>query len=341
MLHGRTAQRGIHCRVEPDKWMIITFFAQRWMCLESLLLAGGEVAGDAFQPWHQPTPLHISSPWEKHPGAASQIIVRGQGISPTSAHPVPSDICVKHSCQPQPWLCGSVDSVHGVCSTCGSALPHAPVTQQLQGPRPMPCAGPPAHGLPGARTKPGTSEPSGAPTPVAFILGTALVMGGLGCPRSVVTECLSQSILESGAGLHPWRQHQDQTLSWHKAGSLGEAQKCISNVAASQENQCIIPEESHLHDQLALQGYAGRSWPYNHTPSSPTLHPLCRMLHALLHPQTVLPAHEVPQGACTGCCSSTLAVPQFRTSSAGSCPDHSTQTGSGDQESSNPATLSH
>lgn len=176
---------------------------------------------------------------------------------------------------------------------CIPCLPQAPTTQQQRGPCPTPCAGAPAHDVPGARTRPGTSEPSGAPIqwPSSWEqLIRASVMGGLGCPRHVVTECLSQSILESRGGLHPWRQHWDQTPSWHKAGSLGEAQKCISNVAASQENQSITAEESHLPAQLTLQGCADRSWPPSHAPSSPTLHPLCRMLHTLLSPPDCVPS---------------------------------------------------
>lgn len=77
--------------------------------------------------------------------------------------------------------------------------------------------------------------------------------------------------------------------------------------------------------------------PHHHQPS--TLCAGCCM-HCCT-PQTVLPAHEVAQGPCTACCSSTLAVPQLGTSKAGSCLDHSTQTGSGNQDASNPATLSY
>lgn len=94
------------------------------------------------------------------------------------------------------WICGQWAWGLLHVWVCTSALPQAPVTQQQPGPRPTPCAAAPAHSVPRARTKPGTSEPSGAPTPVAFILGTAhksFGNGRLGVPsacghRAALTE---------------------------------------------------------------------------------------------------------------------------------------------------------
>jgi len=94
-------------------------------------------------------------------------------------------------------------------------------------------------------------------------------MGGSGCPRHAVTGCLSQSTPESRAGLHPRRQRQDQPpQAGTRQGTPREAQKCISNVAASQEKS-IIPEGSCLSARLAWQGYAGSSWPPNPPPTIP------------------------------------------------------------------------
>ena len=68
-------------------------------------------------------------------------------------------------------------------------------------------------------------------------------------------------------------------------------------MAASQENKSIRPEGSCLPAQLASHGYAGRSWPPNHPSPSPILHPVCRMLHALLSPPNCSPSTQGGTGS--------------------------------------------
>lgn len=160
---------------------------------------------------------------------------------------------------------------------CSSALPQAPVTQQQQGPCPTPCAGAPAHNVPGARTKPGTSEPSGAPTPVAFILGRAQKSFGNG-RLGVPSACAHRASLKVEQGYIFGSSTRSKLSAGTKQGALEKHRSALAT--------WLHPRKiSALHQRRAIYML---SW-------------YCRvMLADPGHPTT--PHHHQPSTLCAGCC---------------------------------------